>query len=81
MVAMEERERRDFLKRSRNVFGRVSELDSRFPIDFGVKYLIDSAYFAQIRIFVNREKNSFFETLDRDFIFHNQRKFDFFDPR
>ena len=37
MVAMEERERRDFLKRSRNVFGRVSEFYSRFPIDFGVK--------------------------------------------
>ena len=38
---MEERERRDFLKRSWNVFGRVSELDARFPIDFGVKCLID----------------------------------------
>ena len=40
MVAMEERERIngdwDCLKRSWNVFGRVYELDARFPIDFGV---------------------------------------------
>ena len=148
MVVIEERERNngdwDFLKRSWDVFGRVSELDARFPIDFGVKCLIDSGYFAQIRIFVNREKKQFFsklwigilsstinenliffildnlfhayhnfsflieskrgrnrvqkgprserngkkivrktvflETLDQDFIFHNQRKFKIFDP-
>ena len=84
MVAMEEREKIngdwDCLKRSWNVFGRVSELDARFPIDVGVKCLIDLAQKTQIRNFQNGKENDFFVTLDQDFTFHNQRKNQNFDP-